>query len=221
VFEPIDPGPAAKYIIHFARRIIALQDRGDSQVFSFTVDGILTDFDGAGSGKLFLISSRSDPIDALQGGAVLNSNFLAVFRQRSIMRAFETGNVLQAIGVVDWIENLGTNFPFSIRNVLGGVMFLGHDNMVYFLTEQGPRAVGLPIHQEIIEDLTGDLTLVDSGYDPTFAEYYLGIPVGAATEITKVWVFDIDRFLKTQDTVWRRKPMDIQRFATAGISEVV
>ena len=120
-----------------------------------------------------------------------------------------------------WIENLGTNYPFSIRNVLGGVMFLGHDQMPYFLTEQGPRAVGLPIHQEIIEDLTGDLTLVDSAWDPTFGEYYLGIPVGAATEIDKVWVFDVDRFLKTQETIWRRKPMDVQRFAAAGISEVL
>ena len=220
-FEPIDPGPGARYLVHFARRLVALQDLGDRQVFSFSRDGILTDFDGAGSGSLPLLDSRSDAIDALQGGAVLNSNFLAVFRQRSIMRAFESGNVQQAIGVVSWIENLGTNAPFSIRNVLGGVMFLGHDNMVYFLNEQGPQAVGLPIHQEIIEDLTGDLSLVDSAWDPTFAEYYLGIPVGAATEIDKVWVFDVDRFLTTQQKIWRRKPMDVQRFAAAGISEVV
>jgi hypothetical protein len=222
-FEPIDPGPGARYLIHFARRLVALQDLGDRQVFSFSADGLLTDFDTIelGAGKLFLVDTRSDGIDALQGGAVLNSNFLAVFRQRSIMRAFETGNVQQAIGVVTWIENLGTNYPFSIRNVLGGVMFLGHDQMVYFLNEQGPRAVGLPIHQEIIENLTGDLTLVDSAWDPTFGEYYLGYPVGPATEITRVWVFDVDRFLQTQEIVWRRKPMDVQRFATGGISEVL
>ena len=221
-FVPIDPGPGAKYLVHFARRLVALQDLGDSQVFSFSTDGILTDFTSieSGAGKLFLVSSRSDPIDALQGAAVLSSNFLAVFRARSIMRAFETGNTLLAIGVVDWIEDMGTNYPFSIRNVRGGVIFLGHDNMMYFLTERGPREIGLPIHQELIEDLTGDLTLVDSGYDPTFAEYYLGIPVGAATAINKVWVFDVDRFLRTQESIWRRKPMDVQRFATAGISEV-
>ncbi len=222
-FEPIDPGPGARYLVHFARRLIALQDLGDRQVFSFSADGILTDFDTIelGAGKLFLVDTRSDGIDALQGGAVLNSNFMAVFRQRSIMRAFETGNVQQSIGVVTWIENLGTNYPFSIRNVVGGVMFLGHDQMVYFLTEQGAVGVGLPIHQEIIEDLTGDLSLVDSGYDPTFGEYYLGYPVGAATEITKVWVFDVDRWNEKNEIIWRRKPMDVQRFATAGISEVL
>jgi hypothetical protein len=222
-FEPIVPGPGARYLIHFARRLIALQDLGDRQVFSFSADGLLTEFDNIdlGSGKLFLVDTRSDGIDALQGGAVLNSNFLAVFRQRSIMRAFETGNLAQAIGVVTWIENLGTNCPFSIRNVVGGVMFLGHDSMVYFLTEQGAVGVGLPIHQEIIEDLTGDLSLVDSGYDPTFGEYYLGYPVGPDTEITKVWVFDVDRWNEKRETVWRRKPMDVQRFATGGISEVL
>ena len=220
VFVPIDPGPKAKYLVHFARRLIAMQDIGDSQIFSFSRDGILTDFDGTGSGRLPLISSRSDAIDELQGGAVLSSNFLAVFRKRSIMRAFETGNVQLAIGVVDWIENLGTNYPFSIRNVRGGVMFLGHDNMMYFLTERGATAVGLPIHQDLIENLTGDLGLVDSGYDPTFADYYLGYPVAAATTITRVWVFDVDRYLLDQAMIWRRKPLAIQRFAAHGISEV-
>lgn len=219
-FLPIDPGPGAKYLAHFARRLIALQDLGDTQVFSFSADGILTDFEGVGSGKLFLVETRSDAIDSLQGAAVLNSNFLAVFRQRSIMRAFESGNIDQAIGVVSWIENMGTNCPFSVRNVLGGVIFLGHDNMVYFLTENGLIAVGLPIHQELITDLTGDLTLVDAGYDPTFAEYYLGIPVGAGVAISRVWVFDVDRYLDNGAKVWREKPMDIQRFATAGVSEV-
>lgn len=220
VFNPIDPGPGARYLVHFARRLVALQDLGDSQIFAFSADGILTDFESLGSGSLPLVSSRSDAIDALQGGAVLDSNFLAVFRKRSIMRSFETGNVALALGVVDWIEDLGTNYPFSIRNVRGGVMFLGHDNMMYFLTTQGPSEVGLPIHQELIENLTGDLTLVDSGYDPTFAEYYLGIPVGAATAIDRVWVFDVDQYLRDGSTIWRRKPMNIQRFATAGISEV-
>ncbi len=219
-FTPIDPGPKAKYLAHFARRLIAFQDIGDSQSFAFSVDGILTDFDGAGSGQLFLVSSRSDPIDALQGGAVISSNFMAVFRARSIMRAFETGNVLQSIGVVDWIENLGTNSPFSIRNVRGGVMFLGHDNMMYFLTEAGPRECGLPIHQELITNLTSNQDLVDSGYDPVFAEYYLGIPVAGASTITRVWVFDVDRFLRDGSQIWRRKPLAVQRFATAGVSIV-
>ncbi|KKN23261.1 hypothetical protein LCGC14_0906750 [marine sediment metagenome] len=220
VFVAIDPAPAAKFVIHAFDRLIALHDGGDTQSFAWTRDGILTAFEGTGSGQVFLTSPASDPIDSLQGAAILNSNFLAVFRKRSIMRAFETGNVQLAVGIVQWIENVGTNCPFSIRNVRGGVIFLGHDNMVYFLTEQGLTAIGLPIHQELIENLTGDLSLVDSGYDPTFAEYYLGIPVAAAATITRIWVFDVDRFLDKQEKVWRRKPLALQRFATAGVSVV-
>ncbi len=220
VFVPIDPAPAARFVLHAFDRLIALHDGGDTQSFAWSRDGILTAFEGAGSGQVFLTSPAGDPIDDLQGGALINSNFLAVFRKRSIMRAFETGNVQLAVGIVNWIENLGTNCPFSIRNVRGGVIFLGHDNMVYFLTENGLIAIGLPIHQELIEALTGDLSLVDSGYDPTFADYYLGIPVAAATTITRVWVFDVDRFVDKQEIVWRRKPLVLQRFATAGVSVV-
>ncbi len=219
-FVAIDPGPKAKYIVHFARRLIALWDLGDTQSLAFSRDGILNDFDGVGSGQLFLVETHSDAIDNLQGAAVLNSNFLALFRSRSIWRVFETGVVQLAIGAVTWIENLGTNYPFSIRNVRGGVIFLGHDNMVYYLTENGPQAIGLPIHQDLITALTGDLSLVDSGWDPTFGEYYLGIPEGAATNITLTWIFDVDRFLDAQEIVWRKRPINIQRFAAFGVSEV-
>ena len=219
-FVEIDPGPGARFVVHFARRLLALQDSGDTQSLAFSVDGILNDFEGVGSGQLFLVTPVSDPIDDLQGAAIIDSNFLALFRRRSIMRVFETGNPLLAIGAVKWIENLGTRYPFSIRNVRGGVIFLGHDNMMYYLTEQGATAIGLPIHQELIENLTGDLDLVDSGYDPTFGEYYLGIPEVAATSITLAWIFDVDRFVDNQETIWRRRPMLVQRFAAFGVSVV-
>ncbi len=136
------------------------------------------------------------------------------------MRIFTDNTNEVLIGAVKWIENLGTRYPFSIRNVRGGVIFLGHDNMMYYLTEQGATAIGLPIHQELIENLTGDLDLVDSGYDPTFGEYYLGIPEVAATSITLAWIFDVDRFVDNQETIWRRRPMLVQRFAAFGVSVV-
>lgn len=220
VFEPIDPGPGGRFLTFFARRLVVLRNFGDSQSLAWSRDGLLEEFTGSGSGEIILVESRSDPVDDLMGTAVLSSNFMALFRRRSIMRVFETGNPELALGAVSWIENLGTNYPFSIRNVRGGVIFLGHDQMVYFLTEGGPVAIGLPIHQDLIETLTGDLSLVDSGWDPTFGEYYLGIPEGAATTITLAWIFDVDRFLDQQEIVWRKRPMTVQRFAAFGVSEV-
>lgn len=219
-FVALDPAPGGRYLVHFARRLVALQDLGDSQSLAWSVDGVLNDFEGVGSGQSFLVETHSDAIDAIQGGAVLSSNFMALFRARSIWRVFETGNVLLSLGAISWIENLGTNYPFSIRNVRGGVMFLGHDQMVYFLTEGGPTPVGMPIHQDLIETLTGDQTLVDSGWDPTFGEYYLGIPEGAASNITLAWIFDVELFLNDKKIVWRKRPMTLQRFAAFGVSEV-
>ena len=99
-------------------------------------------------------------------------------------------------------------------------MFLGHDNMVYFLTEQGPKAVGTPIHQTLIETLTSNLKLVDSGWDPTFGEYMLGIPVSGAATVTQFWIFDVDRFLDIGEISWRKRDAVVQRFATAGVSLV-
>lgn len=219
-FEKIDPGPGGRFLEFFARRLVVLRSFGDTQALTWSQDGILNNFEGAGSGESILVEARSDPVDDLMGTAVLSSNFMALFRKRSIMRVFETGAVDPALGIVSWIENLGTNYPFSIQSVRGGAIFLGHDQMVYFLTEQGPRAIGLPIHQDLIETLNANLGLVDSGWDSTFQEYYLGIPVNGASTITRTWIFDVQRFLDTQELVWRKRAMVVQRFASRGVSEV-
>lgn len=209
--------PAARFIIPFARRLIALVDDGDEQSLAWCNDGVLTDWTGTGTGQSFLIESRNDALDPLRGAAVLDTNFLAIFRTRSIWRAFETGSGALAIGAVSWIEDLGTQSPFSIQHVLKGAIFLGHDLQVYYLTATGgPVPIGQPIHEELIAKLTGNLDLVDSGYDPIFAEYYLGIPVAGGAGITQVYIFDVDRFLTKQELVWRPRLMNVERFGVAS-----
>ncbi len=88
--------------------------------------------------------------------------------------------------------------------------------MVYFLTEEGPVPVGKPIQQDLIETVTDNLDLVDSAFDSTFGEYLLGVPEAPATNITKVWIFDVDKFLQEQRIVWRSRDMVVQRFAEAS-----
>lgn len=205
--------PGARFLAEFADRAVALRDGGDTQSFAWPVSGDLRDWIGAGSGQLFLVSSSSDPIDNLQAFASIGSNVGALFRSRSIMRAFPTGNISQALGVVKWINGVGTESMFSVKNVEGGVMFLGHSLMVYFLNESGLRAVGHPIHQELIRTVTSNLDIVDAVWDPIFNEYLLGVPEGNSNVINKVWVFDVRRFLDNQELIWRPRSQEIQRFA--------
>lgn len=217
----IDPGPGGRFLIQFARRLVVLRNYGDSQAIAFSRDGILFDFTGVGSGEIALVEARGDThgdaVDDLMGAAVLGSNFLAIFRRRSIWRGLETGNVQLAVGAVSWLENLGTTSPFSISHVRGGAMFLGQDMMVYYLTEQGYTAVGHAIQQELIETLQASgLNLVDSNYDPVFGEYWLGVPESGAANITKVWIFNVNRFLDKQEMAWRTRAMNVARFALAS-----
>lgn len=215
---PISEAPEALWIEPFGDRVIALRDGVDSQAFSWTVDGDVEDWSGVDSGQIFLVDARNDPIDDLQAAAPLTSNILAVFRARSIMRAFESGNTDQSVGVIHWIENLGTESPWSVEAVLGGVCFLGHDLMVYMLTEQGPVPVGLGIHQELIERVTGNLQLVDAEYDPVFQEYYLGVPQDDASIINMTYIFSVGDWYRSKGEVtrWRKKSGEVQRYSVVS-----
>lgn len=216
-FEKIDPGPGGRFVFFFARRLVVLRNYGDSQILSFSRDGILNDFVGTGSGELALVEARGDAVNDLMGAAVLDSNFAAIFRRTTIERCFETGNPALALGVVGWLEGIGTNTPFSIKNVRGGAIFLGHDMMVYYLTTQGYTAIGGPIQQELIETLqVSGLDRVDTLYDHTLGEYYLGIPENGAAQITKAWIFSVNKFLDEQRIVWRARAMSVTRFALAS-----
>ncbi|MGD9631369.1 MAG: hypothetical protein AB7V18_19190 [Pyrinomonadaceae bacterium] len=216
-FEKIDPGPGGRFVVFFARRLVVLRNYGDSQILSFSRDGILNDFTGIGSGELALVEARGDAVNDLMGAAVLDSNFLAIFRRTTIERCFETGNPDLALGVVGWQEGIGTTTPFSIKNVRGGAIFLGSDLMVYYLTIQGYTAIGGPIQQELIETLqVSGLDRVDTLYDHVLGEYWLGIPENGAAQITKAWIFSVNKFLDEQRIVWRARAMNVTRFALAS-----
>lgn len=199
--------PDAFWVESFADRVITLRDGGDSQDISWSADGDVDEFSSGDSGGSTLIDARGDAINDLMAAAPLGSDVLAVFRARSIMRAFETGNFDLAVGVVHWQEGLGTESPFSVTVTPIGILFLAHDLMVYSLTESGPTPVGGPIHEEL-QDLLDedDLDTVDGEYDPIHQEYWLSTP----SEST-VWIFDVGEFLERQILRWRSKNLTTRR----------
>lgn len=221
-FEKLSPdAPAARFVLPFGDRLLAFRDGGDSQSVAWSADGDISNWDiySTSAGQTYLLDTRSDGVDAIQGAAVLTSSVVAVFRQRSIMRGQETGNFQMGMGFFHWIENLGTESPFSIQATPHGIMFLGHDMQVYLLTQQGPRAVGMHIHRALLETLTSNLELVDSAYDPTFNEYLLAVPENGATRISGVWILDIGRMVEKQEISWRYRKQEIQRLATVSVVE--
>jgi len=68
----------------------------------------------------------------------------------------------------------------------------------------------------LIRVLTSNLELVDSTWDPVFNEYILGIPENNSEIITKLWYFDVRRFLDTGELVWRSRELEVQRLATSS-----
>ena len=221
--------PHAKYIFPFGDRLCALQDNSDltdgTQTFAFSTSGIAHSDDnsawtGDGSGLLVLQDTQGDPVNELMAGVALGHEIAAVFRRRSIMRAYRTGKAAQAIGIGSWFENIGTDSPHSVRPVRGGCMFLGSDLMAYLLTASGELLpVGAPIHDTLFENLTSNFSIVYSEYDPIFEDYTLAIPVDGGSLLTKGYVFSLKEFFDNKGKlVWRKKnyPSGITCMAVAN-----
>ena len=215
--ERLGDAPSGTFVLPFGDRLLALQADGDPQAVAWSADGDIEDWTGGDSNVSALLDTRADGIDALMAASTLGGQTGALFRQRSIMRFFETGNTALAVGFVHRIDNLGTESPFSVQDVPGGAIFLGHDLQVYYITESSLTSIGGPIHKELVENVTDHLDKVDSAYDTAFGEYYLGVPIGGATTISKVWIFDFQRFRERQEIVWRSRSMTIERFGTASV----
>ena len=205
----------ARYLGIFADRVIALQVDEDPQKIGWCVNGDPTDWVNDGSGTSILRSHSVDPIDELLALAVLTSNVAALFRRRSIMRVLQTGVATNALGFHRWLENLGTESPFSPFEVPGGIMFLGHDKQVYYLTEQGPTPVSQFIQEEL-ESSIGDLGVVEGTYDATTQNYILAVPGLAGSNTAITWLFDFGRMIAEQVLVWQRRTEVMNRLAIAG-----
>lgn len=221
-FGPLSgSAPPARMIIPFRDRLIALQADNDPQKIAWPVDGDSTDWVGDGSGSAFLLDTRSDPIDELMAAGAVASNVLALFRRRSIMRIRETGNIELALSFEHWIEGLGTDARFSVQQVKDGVMFLGHDMIVYYFSGAvGPQPIGAVIQSALLNTISNpdDQEKIDSAYDSVYGDYFLGIPENGSPHITRLWIFDLNRFLvsKGQDIQWRTRKISAQRLAAVG-----
>jgi hypothetical protein len=208
-----NPVPKPTFISAFGDRLIALRRTNDEQIVAASADGIAENwiFNSTVPGYFggFVAAypdTRSDPIDPFQSSASLTNDVFALFRERSIMRGFETGNFQIPIGVQHWIEEVGTESPWSVHQVKGGIIFLGHDKQVYFLNEGGPQPIGEPIRLDL-ERADFNPYFVEAFYDNVLGEYWLGIPL-AGNSISFWFVFSVNEMQTEQRLQWRAETAD-------------
>lgn len=175
----------------FGDRILVLRFQGDPQKIGWCASGLPSDWIGEGAGST-LRPSLSDPIDELMGFAVLSANVGALFRRRSIERVVITGRSEPAFAFYPWIQKLGTDSPFSIIEVPGGVMFFGSDKEVYYLTEAGHTSVGHPISEAFKNFTLDQLGGIEAVYDPVDQEYILSVDPTATEFIPEIEFPDVE-----------------------------
>lgn len=211
--------PDAYFVFEFADRLLAIGNGVDHQALAWSVSGNILDWTGAGSGAISLISPKLDPIDGIECGASLSSEFAVLIRQRSIMRVFRTGNIDQSIGAVDWIQGVGTISPHTLAQVPGGVMFLTFDDRVVHLTESGPTYVDDPIRKRITELTSGGgnlRELAQGAFEAGNQIYWLGIPLLPTGQTTQNLLgFDVGEYLRSGKLNWveREDGEDFKRIA--------
>lgn len=187
----------ARYLGTFANRILALQFEKDVEKLAWSADGDPTTWIGDGTGEQ-VVKSRSAPVDPLVVFEAINSNVGVLLREYSIMRVVPTGQLDPALAIVPWVENLGTHSPRSIARAPNSIIFLGHDRMVYILTESGtPTPIGREIQGELKRQVT-DLETVEGVFDPIDQLYT--ITAGSMT-----WTLDVGELLVRQRVRWLRE----------------
>lgn len=210
----------ARYLGIFADRVLALQADGDPQKIDWSVNGDGGDYVGNGSGSSILASFSDDPIDELIAFEPLSSNVGLLFRRRSIMRVTRTGVAANALAFFNWLDNFGTESPFSVTPVPGGIIFLGHDKQVYYITEQGPNPISQFIQEEL-EATIGDLSVVEGQYDLSTQNYILAVPGLSGSNTSVSWSFDFGRMISESVFAWQKREETMNRLAIVGGREII
>lgn len=192
--------PAADYVAAFGDRALLMS--GTS--ISWPISGSVTDWTGVGSGTVTLIDGHDGLTDKITGGHQVGHNVFALFRERSIWKAFKTGNVSQAIGFTPWIDGIGTFYSESIVSVGRGAAFLGTDYMIYILSANELIPIGKPIEKKIREILVQTYSpnqgVVFGSFDHTNSELRFWFP---NTGIN--YCINLQEFFTTQKLAWRKE----------------
>lgn len=190
--------PQAQYVASFGTRILAFTNN----VIEWPVSAIPTDWTGSGSGTVILGESN----DEILGGAQVGHNTFIMFRRRSIWKAFQTGNVSQAVGFTILTDRLGLQSESGFCPVGGAIAFVGNDYGIYLIFADGSLdQIGFPIDKEFKRTTLNTNSSIT--YNHSEGEIWTGFSTTG-----HIWAFDLKRYFATQKKIWRRKAISSYAF---------
>lgn len=221
--------PRAEFITRIGNRILAASIRDGAGVLdphgvAWSENGSILGWTSAllGAGAASLLPEGSnESANHIKGVSTLARGGV-IYRQRSIVLATLTGIGAAPFRFTTIDFSHGTESPYSIANggPKTGDFFLGDDLMVYYYSgEAMPQAIGLPILNDLIKNIT-DPRVVVGRIDRQRMEYWLGIPTSALDSWLRIaWVFSIKEFERSGRLVWRKRQLQATT-ATLGFGPV-
>lgn len=159
-----------RYLGIVGERLVVLQADHDLEKVRWPVSGDMTDWLGVGSGESILLGRPA--VDELKALKALPGNNYVLIRERSTMKIQLTGRTEPALAFFPWIPKKGTKSPFSVKEVMEGVMLLDDSETMQVLTEGGYSPVGQFVDGAFVVDDPEDIEAV---YDVQNEEYIIAI----------------------------------------------
>lgn len=183
--------PAARFMVNFAGRLVVLDTFESGTRYPWrlrwTAREDIDDWTSTGSGY-------EDLSDTPQRGAglVATKNALAIFKERTILTASQTGNAYAPFNFQTKVEGVGAMLVNSPVFTDGGVFFVGHED-VYMYDFGTVRPVGGKVRHAILDSINPlERDKAFAYYHGPLREVWLFVPTGEATYPNLVWVYNLN-----------------------------
>lgn len=198
----IKGAPRGRYITMFGERIIAANLRrfvggvrpGSVQ---WPVNADPFDWEGLGSGNEDLAAQNiGDEITGLFG----LERELIILRRRSIWHGTRQPFAAAPFRFLSVIDNIGCDLPHSAVRVPTGLIFADQRTRDVYFYQPGarPQPLGAAVNRDLFDDI-GRLDFAQGSYDPFEKEYHLGIATSDGANISRVWVYSLEKEAWTLD----------------------
>lgn len=217
----INGAPACRHLTTFDSRVIASNIGGvlgtlpsrimwsvkdNSDIWPDTTG--VSDEDKLGSGFEDLLSSPGGRIDIQRGVWPVNDTVALIVRSQSIWQMTPTSNFDAPFVFARLYDNVGTDAPYSIDAVPGGIVGLFRDNLYIIQGDGSITPIGDKVKDHILTE-TVTLGRVVGMYDPDTQNYWLSnqVSVYRYSLLDKGWTrhiypFNIRAFYHTKSSAF-------------------